>query len=229
MTTLAATLRAPLDSLRKPKLLDLYCGAGGAAKGYQLAGFHVTGVDINPQPRYPFEFYQGDALAYVAAHGHEFDAIHASPPCEGHSRLTPISHKENYPDLIPATRFWLRTIGVPYVIENVPDAAIHLRSPLLLCGSMFGLSVFRHRYFECSWGLEFSPVSCRHDYKPVYISGSKMVDGKKWEFPVQQCRDAADIQWMTRAEIDKAIPPAYTEFIGRQLMRVLDNRGVLVR
>lgn len=134
----------------RPRLLDLFCGAGGAAMGYHRAGFEVVGVDIKPQPRYPFEFIQYDALGFVASHGKEFDAIHASPPCHEYSTAT--RHRKNrgitYPDLLPGTQKALRGIGKPYVIENVPGAKALLSDPMLLCGGMFDLGVMRHRYFE---------------------------------------------------------------------------------
>src|SRR5574337_283544 len=131
---------------RKPRLLDLFCGAGGAAMGYSRAGFEVTGVDLNPQPHYPFPFIQADALDYVASHGWQYDAIHASPPCQHFSQVTP--DKAKHPDLIPITRYWLRTLGKPYIIENVGGARKALDNPFMLCGAQFGLKVYRHRFFE---------------------------------------------------------------------------------
>jgi DNA (cytosine-5)-methyltransferase 1 len=134
------------------RLLDLFCGAGGAAMGYHRAGFdEIVGVDIEPQPRYPFAFFQGDALEYCAAHGSEFDAIHASPPCQAYTRmarglLESQGRGREYPDLIHATRSALHLAGVVSVIENVPGAP--LLGPVMLCGSSFGLLVQRHRLFE---------------------------------------------------------------------------------
>lgn len=213
----------------KPKLLDLFCGAGGASYGYMQAGFHVTGVDINPQPRYKGDiFIQADALDYVAGHGWKYAAIHASPPCEQFSRLTPTAYRKNHLNLIPATRYWLQTIGVPYVIENVPDAVHLLHNPLMLCGTMFGLKIQRHRYFECSWGLLFSPFVCCHDFYAVLISGTTRRKSRRFEYTVQQCRDASGIDWMTRTELDKAIPPAYTLYIGKQLMTTIEGKALAV-
>jgi DNA (cytosine-5)-methyltransferase 1 len=208
-----------------PKLLDLYCCAGGASMGYHRAGFDVTGVDIRPQKNYPFNFVQADALAYVAQYGWQYDAITASPPCQRYSRETPMAHRDKHPDLIAPTRYWLKAIGVPYIIENVADAAKMLINPVMLCGSMFGLNILRHRYFECSWGMLFSPASCRHDFDPVYISGTKRdKNGKKYDSLTQDCRDAAGIQWMTRKELDESIPPAYTEWLGKHLMAACQSR-----
>lgn len=108
--------------MTRPRLLDLFCGAGGCSAGYDRAGFDVTGVDVVPQPRYPFAFHQGDALEYVAAHGHEYDAIHASPPCQSYTPLRALSPDKEYPDLVAVTRAALEATGRPWVIENVPGA-----------------------------------------------------------------------------------------------------------
>jgi hypothetical protein len=149
------------DGQARRRLLDLFCGASGAARGYQLAGSHVTGVDLAEQPRYAGDaFIRGDALDYVAAHGREYDAIHASPPCQAYTALRRLhGEHRDYPDLVAATRDALRATGRPYVIENVPGAP--LLEPAMLCGSMFGLLVRRHRLFESSL-LLFSPGRCRH-------------------------------------------------------------------
>jgi DNA (cytosine-5)-methyltransferase 1 len=130
----------------RPKLLDLFSCAGGAAMGYHRAGFEVVGVDISPQPRYPFEHHVGDALEYLAAHGHEFDAVHASPPCQTHTaygRSDTVGWVERYQDFLPQTRAALIELGKPYVIENVVGAPMD--APFQLCGSSFGLDVRRHR------------------------------------------------------------------------------------
>lgn len=145
----------------KPRLLDLYCGAGGSAMGWHRAGFDVTGVDIAPQPDYPFEFHQGDALDFLAEHGHEFDARHASPPCQASCALTKGTNKgRTYLNLIPATREALATFDGPSVIENVQGADI--RRDLTLCGEMFGLGVIRHRYFELSGFTAAQPKHRKH-------------------------------------------------------------------
>jgi site-specific DNA-cytosine methylase len=143
------------------KLLDLFCGAGGAGQGYIDAGFEVTGVDIADQPDYPGAFIQGDALAYLASHGHEYDAIHASPPCQASSALTKGTNKgREYLNLIPATRALLELTGRPTVIENVQGS--DLRRDLTLCGEMFDLGVIRHRYFELgNWAMA-EPMHKKH-------------------------------------------------------------------
>lgn len=218
----------------KPRLLDLYSGAGGAAFGYMRAGFHVTGVDINPQPRYRGDaFVQGDALEYVAAHGHEFDVIHASPPCQAHSVTRSLTNK-NHPELVPQTRALLRATGKPYVIENVEGAP--LIDALTLCGTMFGLDVIRHRLFECSHPIYFPPAPCAHAGKvarhrelrargitrnPLPSDGYRFVGVTGHSFDTAWARRAMGIDWMKQAELAQAIPPAYTEFIGRHLMEVL--------
>jgi len=216
--------------MTKPKLLDLFCGAGGAAMGYHRAGFDVVGVDINPQPRYPFEFHQADALEYLAEHGQEFNVIHASPPCQAY-----VDHNKNketkHPRLIAPTRKLLRMVGRHFVIENVRHAP--LKANLMLCGTMFGLRVLRHRYFENNFGLTMSPYSCNHwgqvangDFIGVYAFGGRghrrgngKRDGKPGS-PKITPDEAMGIDWMTYQELTQAIPPAYTEFIGRQLMKV---------
>ena len=150
------------------KLLDLYCSAGGAGMGFKMAGFDVTGIDILPQPHYPFTFYQTDALEFLAEHGHEYDYIHASPPCQAHSVMTKGMWKDRiseHPQLIEPTRELLLKLGKPYDIENVPGAP--LINPVMLCGTMFGLGtkhgsqLRRHRYFESNWNIGLTP-QCNH-------------------------------------------------------------------
>jgi len=204
------------------RLLDLFCGAGGAAMGYYRAGFDtIVGVDIKPQSNYPFEFVQGDALEYVTEHGAEFDVIHASPPCQAYSRMQHIHKNINdHPDLIDKTRELLEKIGKPYIIENVKGSL--LRAQLMLCGSMFGLKIIRHRYFEVpSLPLFLMPV-CNHSdvFDPWHGEGRT----------ADKFRDAMGIDWMPmgggnhrEGTIGEAIPPAYTEFIGKKLLEVLDE------
>jgi DNA (cytosine-5)-methyltransferase 1 len=201
----------------KPLLLDLFSGAGGAGYGYSLAGFDVVGVDINPQPRYPFEFHQADALEYLAAHGHEFDFIHASPPCQAYSVLR--FSAENYPELIVPVREMLKKLGRPYCIENVSGAKGELENPLMLCGTMFGLRVIRHRLFECNPPIYFAPAPCNH-HMPVVKKG-KWADPEKHfaaihgHFSNQEyAKKAMGIDWMSRDELAESIPPAYTQYIG---------------
>ncbi len=204
------------------KLLDLFCCGGGAGMGYHRAGFTVTGVDIKHQPRYPFDFVQGDALAYLEAHGHEFDAIHASPPCQGYSHLTPEASKGNHEKLIPAVRELCRKIGKPYCIENVAGARKELEAPTMLCGSMFGLRTQRHRFFETNFPLE-APGKCDHSEIPLLVTtaskASRELRFKLGMKPksVENAPLAYGIDWLTFAELKEAIPPAYTQFIGEKM------------
>lgn len=206
----------------KPRLLDVFSGAGGAARGYQRAGFYVVGVDHKPQPRYAGdEFIQADALEFLAAHGTEYDAIHASPPCQRY--MTGGTHRKDHPDLVGPVREKLLAIGLPWVIENVPGAP--LRRDLLLCGSMFGLPLRRHRIFERSVGRSEQPP-CRHNGKIVGVYGNP--HGARGAWPSMRpstpetWSEALGIDWMTPKELSQAIPPAYTEFIGKQLIAQLE-------
>lgn len=211
-------------------LLDLFCGAGGAAMGYYRAGFKtIIGVDHKPQPHYPFVFVQSDAMDYLQQYGHNFDVIHASPVCQGHSVLNRI-HKRVYFDYIAPLRDALRNTGKPYIIENVQEAPLY--NYLLLCGSMFGLRVQRHRIFECNPMLIFPPATCNHWGK---ASGCRHVKGQDkkhrslknfafltitgHDFILADASKAMGIEWMNQAEISQAIPPAYTEFVGREILR----------
>jgi DNA (cytosine-5)-methyltransferase 1 len=210
----------------RPRLLDLFCGAGGAAMGYHRAGFDVAGVDIKPQPHYPFEFHQGDALTWPLD---GFDAIHASPPCQRYSQATKVwrGRCDSHPDLVAPTRERLAQNGRPYVIENVIGAP--LINAIMLCGTAFPeLRVRRHRLFECSFPIMAMP--CNHaavDYAvPVYgHSGAGANRGRERDRGRSNTgsdwREAMGIDWMTNAEIVLSIPPAYTQFIGEQLMRVI--------
>jgi len=210
----------------KLKLLDLFCCGGGAGMGYDLAGFEVTGVDINPQPKYPFFFIQGGALEYVKAHGRKYDAVHASPPCQGYSHLTPIQNKGNHKRIISAVRDLLIWTGNPYVIENVAGARTELINPVMLCGSMFGLRTQRHRYFETSFPVA-GAGTCDHSILPLLVTtASKASRQKRFLLGMQpktvkNAPEAYGIDWMGFRELKEAIPPAYTEFIGRQLMDFL--------
>lgn len=203
-----------------PRLLDLFCGAGGAAMGYYRAGFQIVGVDHLPQPRYPFAFVQADALEVAREHGHKFSAIHASPPCQHYSQATSWrGDRAKHPDLIAPTRAVLRSTQRPYVIENVEGARAHLIDPVMLCGSAFGLPIRRHRYFELAFRVHRTPPACQHretDYSHDHR--------KKQTESVY--RRAMGVEWMTVVESREAIPPAYTEFLGRQVLReVLRTRG----
>jgi DNA (cytosine-5)-methyltransferase 1 len=202
-------------------LLDLFCGAGGAAMGYHRAGFDVVGVDIAPQPRYPFEFHRADALTFPLD---GFDAIHASPPCQvfvTRGRTQRRADRTPHLDLVDATRARLQGTGVPWVMENVPTST--LRLDLMLCGSMFGLAVRRHRHFEGRPPLLPWTLACNHGY-PIYgvygHGAGPRRERTDWG-TVADWRGAMGIEWMTRDEITQAIPPAYTEWIGRRLLDVL--------
>lgn len=214
----------------KPRLLDLFCGAGGASMGYSRAGFEVVGVDIKPQPRYPFEFHQADAMEFPLD---QFSAIHASPPCQAYSTLSALTNNK-YPQLVAPIRKRLVSYGiygVPFVIENVEGAP--LKAPVTLCGTMFpGLRVIRHRLFESNVAL----VAPAHPKHPLVYTR----DRRKAHFgrldqdtafvqvtgggncSVANAREAMGIDWMTKNELNEAIPPAYTEFIGEALMAHLD-------
>jgi len=208
--------------MRTFKLLDLFCCAGGASAGYAKAGFECVGVDINNQPRYPFEFHQADAFEYLHQYGEHFDVIHASPPCQRYSQLTPKEYRGNHPDYIDLIRSDLLTLGKPYVIENVPGARALLKSPLMLCGTMFGLRIRRHRFFEIVPRIAPPLLACDHTFYPVLISGTHKRKGGRFEYSAQSCRDASGLHWMTRKEMDEAIPPAFTCFIGEQLVAQLN-------
>jgi DNA (cytosine-5)-methyltransferase 1 len=235
------------------RLLDLFCGAGGAAKGYADAGFEVVGVDKDPQPNYPYEFVQADALEVldrlIADRGvfirmspwwvlrrREIAGIHASPPCQRDSGASKSwnGRPNDHPDLIGPTQERLRRTGLPYVLENVTGARHKLRSPIMLCGTMFpGLRVTRHRYFEID-GFDV-PVPL-HGKHPLHYTRDKRKPhyGKldEWEAFVMvngggncskaAAADAMGIDWpMTKHDLNEAIPPAYTEHIGEFLMRHL--------
>lgn len=188
--------------------------------GYSRAGFDVVGVDILQQPHYPFEFHQEDALEFLNRWGRwatrNFDAIHASPPCQAYSVATP--DRSIHPDLYGAVRDLLEATGLPWVIENVPGAPY--RSGITLCGGMFGMEVRRHRNFETSWMLLTEPHTCPE--KPWTVTGHP--NGKARETPRHRDAATADgprlmgCEWMTWNECVQAIPPAYTQFIGRALM-----------
>ncbi len=212
----------------RPRLLDLFCGAGGAAAGYSRAGFEVVGVDIKPQPRYPFEFFQADALeflrmVYPRVASEPFEAIHASPPCQAFTDLKSMWNSGEHADLLTPTRELLEETGLPFVIENVEGAP--MCSPTTLCGSSFGLRVRRHRLFETNWTLMSMP--CAHGQQGVPVGvygtggGGQMTRGYKAR-GVEEAREVMETPWMTLAECSQAIPPAYTEFIGTQLMAHLE-------
>lgn len=212
----------------KPALLDLFCGAGGAGYGYRLAGFDVTGVDIQPQPHNPHRFIQADALEYLTDHGHEYDAIHASPPCQGYSTLKAMHPNRQWPELIVPVREALRLTGKPYIIENVSSAPLQAFSDLfgnhgvILCGSMFDLGVKRgylrrHRIFEASFPLP--QPACNHRGPSVGVYGHGGHFGKHRMLNRKEAAMAMQIDWMNRDELSQAVPPAYTEWIGQRLIK----------
>jgi len=228
----------------RPRLLDLFCGAGGAAMGYHRAGFEVVGVDVNPQPRYPFQFIQADAIEALTEEsilGYEWsgiDAIHASPPCQAYSDL---AHRwgnaDDHPRLIEPVRELLQTTGLPYVIENVEGAP--LRDPTLICGSERGLTVDgyrlrRHRLFETSWPFHGWPCACRRyaDMPVMDVSGGGPTrkprtdggGGRPYKGTADQVREIMGMPWATKAECNEAIPPAYTRLVGRRLLAHIDER-----
>jgi len=218
--------------MNQPRMLDLFCGAGGCTAGYQRAGFWVRGVDKNRQPRYVGEqFIQADALEYLAGlidSGEiaEFDAIHASPPCQAFTMAqNAAKNAAAHPDLVTPIRELLKKSGLPWVIENVVGAP--LVNPVLLCGLALGVNVKRHRLFESNLFL-FSSGCGNHDADYFVIFGHEVRNrrtgsaaGRKNK--IAEGRKAMGIDWMTRGELSEAIPPAYTEFIGNQLMTAIQN------
>ena len=225
----------------RPRLLDLFCGAGGAAMGYHRAGFDVVGVDIKPQPRYPFEFIQADAMTFPLE---GVDAVHASPPCQAFSAMKTMPNAKPHDDLLTPTRARLQAWGGPYAIENVEGAP--MQNYITLCGTAFGLGVReanavlrRHRRFEIRPAPPLFIPPCAHGAPRVIgvygghgrdrrrirpatvgVGGHSVRDGTQ-QFSTEERREAMQISWMTGAELSQAIPPAYCEFIGKQLLRGL--------
>ena len=202
--------------MTKLRIADLYSGAGGSAMGLHRAGFEVVGFDIEPQPHYPFEFHQQDALTVDLS---EFDAVWASPPCQRYCSMS--RNHAGHPDLYGPTRLFLQWAKKPYMIENVIGAPYE--SGIILCGSMFGLPVRRHRNFETSF-LVLRP-QCRHKEqgRPITVTGygggqprPHSWKGIKSEWPTYM-----EMPWATPDECTQAIPPAYSEYIGKVLMEHL--------
>ena len=225
-----------------PRLLDLFCGAGGGTAGYMRAGFDVVGVDIAPIKNHPAgsEFVQADALEYVTRYGHLFDAIHASPPCQQYSTVSGRARNAGtqYVGLVDETRQALKSTGKPYVIENVVGSP--LLDPVRLCGSSFGLDLRRHRLFEANWRLDGPP--CDHAWqtprfrsldakahKAGSLSSVVGVHGHcNYAGEGELRKLAMGIDWMSQSELAQAIPPAYTHHIGMQLAQ-LDGRQRALR
>lgn len=207
------------------RALDLFCCQGGATRGLQLAGFHVTGVDIEPQPRYIGDaFYQDDVFAWLRGEREplsNFDLIWASPKCQGHSVLTPTAHKGNHEIQLPEVLEILRAQPIPYIAENVEGTQVYMRDPIMLCGSMFGLSIQRHRWFEMgNTDAFFLLPPCNHSIPPVLISGTtrRLINGKRYEFTKTEKETAIGIDWMLTSGLDQAIPPAYAKFLAEQML-----------
>lgn len=208
------------------KLLDLFCGAGGAAKGYHDAGFTVVGVDIEPQPRYPYEFHHADAMTFPLD---GFDAIHASPPCQHYSYASNCRPglAAKYPDLVGPVRERLQATGLPYVIENVPGAPLH--DPVELCGCHFGLTVmfggakfglYRPRLFESNFPIP-QPGPHRHEHRAFSVFGHGRPGNRpdmKGPGYAAAARAVMGCEWMRRDELDESIPPAFAEYAGLHLM-----------
>lgn len=232
------------DVIRQPcadrplRMLVLFCSAGGSSVGYHQAGFDVVGVDIAPQPHYPFAFIQADALSLDERFVRSFDAVHASPPCQAHTSMKHAPNGKEHVDLIPPTRARLRAWGLPYVMENVVGAP--LIDPIMLCGSMFGLGagghqLRRHRLFETN--VAMSPPECKHTEPVIGMYGghvrcrSTKHGGRLTRDFIGQdkpalAREAMGIDWMTMNEMSQAIPPAYTRWIGAHVAReVLARRA----
>lgn len=214
----------------KPRLLDLFCAAGGASRGYAEAGFEVVGVDLRSVPDYPYEFHRADALEFSLD---GFDAIHASPPCQRFTRGNRVGDQTSTsPDLVEPIRARLVASGLPYIIENVEEAPVE---GVFLCGSAFGLKVRRHRIFESNLLLFGAPCQHRQQGKPIGVyhrlgdtvrgvdstTGKEVVGGSTAR-DMAEAREAMGIDWMTRwSDLKEAIPPAYTEWLGRQMIRAI--------
>ncbi len=212
--------------MSRPRLLDLFCGAGGAGMGYHRAGFDVTGVDIEPQPRYPFEFVRADAMTYPLD---GFDAVHASPPCQDHIRSKPGLGPHGTGWMLAETRQRLEQADCPWVLENVPGA--EMRADYRLCGCMFGLpSLRRERWFETSWRAFDLRQPCAHRGPIITVTGTGGGNRNSFKLfgrwpTVEDWRRSMGIDWMTGRELSQAVPPAYTEYVGGQLIEYLAGSG----
>jgi len=203
-----------------PRILDLFCCQGGAAMGYHMAGFDVCGVDLFDQPNYPFPLMvaEWDQVSFKG-----FDAVHASPPCQGYS-VTRHMSESTEPLLIPEVRERLEGSGLPYIIENVRDAVWDMRSPVMLCGAPFGLKTYRHRYFESNFDI--TPPAHPQHVVPTAKMGRPIPEGWFGSYVghfagVQAAREDLGVPWMNRDGITECVPPAYTRLIGQQLLEIL--------
>jgi DNA (cytosine-5)-methyltransferase 1 len=211
------------------RILDLCCGGGGAAMGYWIAtdgDCEIVGIDNQPQPKYPFKFFQHDALDYAESQIHKFDFVHVSPPCQRYSTITP--NPSIHPDLISAFREILQASGKPYVIENVPGSP--LINPVLLCGTMFGLNIIRHRLFETFPMILFAPTYCRHE-KPVVKHGRRPDREKHYAAAtghfsdVEFVQQSMGIDWLGQKGLAQAIPPAFTKWVFEQIAHPTPGGG----
>ncbi|MFJ5109349.1 SAM-dependent methyltransferase [Streptomyces sp. NPDC088551] len=225
------TQPTPIRRGCRPRLLDAFCCSGGMAMGFHLAGFDVVGVDIEPQPDYPFAFVQADAVDFIREHGAEFDLVHGSPPCQAWTPLNAYNHK-TYPELIAPARDAMRSTGRPYIIENVEAARGELIDPVMLCGPMFGLNVYRHRLFETG-GFTLTPpqhpahkrLCVRNGYLPTSERPFMTITGgrhsKAWQ---RAAANAMGTPWITTIRgVCEAIPPAYSQWIGTRYMATLEG------
>lgn len=215
----------------RPRLLDLFCGAGGAGMGYRRAGFDVVGIDRDPQPFYPFPFIQADAL-HPPVRLSDFDVIHASPPCQAYTTMNN-RHGSESPPLLREVRAMLKASGKPYVIENVEGARSEMHNALRLTGEMFGLGVFRPRLFECSEFI-MAPEAPPRQKNPMAVYGRldgrrlwTRKDGSELRAPrtLAPAAAAMGMDWCDWDGLREAIPPAYTEWLGAQLLPLLRRRA----
>lgn len=208
------------------KMLDIFCGAGGASMGYHRAGFEVEGIDIKHGKRYPFFYHRIDFNDLNPEMLAGYDFIHASPPCQTFSITKNLRNAQGKStskvDLLEPTRKLIKQLGVPYIIENVPGAP--LINPVLVCGSAFGLKVRRHRLFESNLPLKGTTCNHKEQGRPVGIYGSmrdNIPSGGKTAETMEQANAAMGIDWMIWGELVEAIPPAYTEYLGKQVWELI--------